>query len=107
MAKSIPFKYGNKNSNTGPEIQKQKKEKSTGPEIQKAKEKERIPSERESKSYTEIPSSEERYENDFTKKAENLAKEEKKTKKKVSLKTGESSIMALTPMVTIKEKKRR
>ncbi len=36
-------------------------------------------------SYTEIPASE-RYENDFGKKAEKMAKEEKKTKKTISIK---------------------
>jgi hypothetical protein len=56
------------------------------------------------KSYTEIPASE-RCENDFAKNAKTLAKEEKETKKKGSIKNGESLIMAITPMVTIKEKK--
>ena len=50
------------------------------------------------KSYTEIPARE-RYENDFAKKAKNMTKEEKETKKKVG------SIMTMTPIVTIKEKK--
>ena len=66
----------------------------------KAKERERIP--REGKSYTEIPASE-RYENDFAKKAEKLAKEEKETKKKVSIKNGKKSVHFMTPMVKIRE----
>jgi hypothetical protein len=55
-----------------------------------------------SKLYTEIPASE-RYENDFAKKAEKLAKEEKETKKKVSIKNGEESIHVMTPMIKIKK----
>jgi hypothetical protein len=51
--------------------------------------------------YTEIPASE-RYENDFAKKAEKLAKEEKETKKKVSIKNGKESIHVMTPIVKIK-----
>jgi hypothetical protein len=54
------------------------------------------------KLYTEIPASE-RYENNFAKKAEKLAKEEKETKKRVSIKNGEESIQAMTPMVKIKK----
>ncbi len=54
------------------------------------------------KSYTEIPASE-RYENNFAKKAEMLAKEEKKTKKKVSIKNDEKSVHFMTPMVKIRE----
>ncbi len=52
------------------------------------------------KLYTEIPASE-RYENDFTKKAKKLAKEEKETKKKVSIKNGKECHV-MTPMVKIK-----
>ena len=55
-----------------------------------------------SKLYTEIPASE-RYENDFAKKAEKLAKEEKETKKKVSIKNGEKSLHFITPVVKIQE----
>ncbi len=66
----------------------------------KAKERERIPRQRESKSYTEIPASE-RYENNFAKKAEKLAKEEKERKTKVSIKNGEKSVHFMTPMVKI------
>jgi hypothetical protein len=54
------------------------------------------------KSYTEIPASE-RYENDFAKKAEKLAKEEKETKKKVSIKNGKKSLHFITPVVKIRE----
>jgi hypothetical protein len=64
----------------------------------KAKERERIP--REGKSYTEIQASE-RYENNFAKKAKKLAKEEKETKKKVSIKNGKKSVHFMTPMVKI------
>ncbi len=66
----------------------------------KAKERERIPRERESKSYTEIPASE-RCKNDFAKKAEKLAKEETEMKKKVSIKNGKKSVHFMTPMVKI------
>ncbi len=55
------------------------------------------------KLYTEIPASE-RYENDFAKKAKKLAKEEKETKKKVSIKNGKKSVHFMTPMVKIREK---
>ena len=68
----------------------------------KTKERERIPRERESKSYTEITASE-RYENDFAKKAEKLAKEEKETKKKVSIKNSKESVHFMTSMVKIRE----
>ncbi len=44
-----------------------------------------------------------RYENDFAKKAEKLAKEEKERKKKVSIKNGEKSVHFMTPMVKIRE----
>jgi hypothetical protein len=44
-----------------------------------------------------------RYENDFAKKAEKLAKEEKETKKKVSIKNGEKSLHFITPVVKIQE----
>ncbi len=54
------------------------------------------------KSYTEIPASE-RYENNFTKKAEKFAKEEKETKRKVSIKNGKESVHFMTPMVKIRE----
>ncbi len=54
------------------------------------------------KSYTEIPASE-RYENDFAKKAEKLAKEEKETKKKISTKNGDLHMIQKTPMVKIRE----
>ena len=60
------------------------------------------------KSYTEIPASE-RYENDFAKKAERMAKEEKEAKKKASVKKeGDLHVVQRkpgTPMVTIQEKK--
>ena len=60
------------------------------------------------KSYTEIPASE-RYENDFAKKAERMAKEEKEAKKKASVKKeGDLHVIQRkpgTPMVTIQEKK--
>ena len=51
-------------------------------------------------SHIEIPASE-RYENDFGKKAEKMAKEEKEAKKKVSIKNGECHVM--THMVKIEE----
>jgi hypothetical protein len=42
-----------------------------------------------------------RYENDFAKKTEKLAKEEKERKKKVSIKNGKKSVHFMTPMVKI------
>jgi hypothetical protein len=57
---------------------------------------------KEKKDRAEIPASE-RYENDFAKKAEKLAKEEKETKKKVSIKNGEKSVHVMTPTVKIEE----
>ncbi len=54
------------------------------------------------KSYTEIPASK-RYENNFAKKAEKLAKEEKEMKKKVAIKNDKKSLQFMTPMVKIQE----
>jgi hypothetical protein len=59
------------------------------------------------KSYTEIPASE-RYENDFGKKAEKMAKEEKEAKKTVSIKKdlyATTTSKNKTPMVTIVDNK--
>ncbi len=56
---------------------------------------------KEKKDGAEIPSSE-KYENDFAKNAEKLAKEEKETKKKVSTKNGKKSVNFMTPMVKIR-----
>jgi hypothetical protein len=53
------------------------------------------------KLYTEIPASE-RYTNDFSKKAEKMASDEKETKKKSS-KSGDLHFIQKTPMVTIRE----
>jgi hypothetical protein len=53
------------------------------------------------KSYTEIPASE-RYTNDFSKKAEKMASDEKETQKKSS-KSGDLHFIQKTPMVTIQE----
>ncbi len=55
------------------------------------------------KSYTEIPVSE-RYNNDFTKKAEEMANHEKKIKKKISTKNGNLHFIQKTPMIRIREK---
>jgi len=52
------------------------------------------------KSYTEIPASE-RYEKDFGKKAEKMAKEEKETKKTVSIKKDLHAMTGRTPVVKI------
>ena len=52
------------------------------------------------KSYTEIPASE-RYENDFGKKAEKMAKEEKETKKTVSIKKDLLVMTGETPIAKI------
>ncbi len=57
---------------------------------------------KEKKDGAEIPASE-KYENDFAKKAKKLAKEEKETKKKVSIKNGKKSVHFMTPMVKIQE----
>jgi hypothetical protein len=57
---------------------------------------------KEKKDRAEIPASE-KYENNFAKKAEKLAKEEKETKKKVSIKNGKKSVYFMTPMVKIRE----
>jgi hypothetical protein len=82
-----------------PKAEERKKLRTGNP---KAKERERILRERESKSYTGIPASE-RYKNNLSKKAEKLAKEEKETKKKISIKNGEKSVHFMTPMVKIRE----
>ena len=55
---------------------------------------------KEKKDGAEIPVRK-RYENDFAKKAEKLAKEKKETKKKVSIKNGKKSVHFMTPMVKI------
>ena len=55
---------------------------------------------KEKKDGAEIPVRK-RYENDFTKKAKKLAKEEKERKKKVSIKNGKKSVHFMTPMVKI------
>ena len=57
---------------------------------------------KEKKDGAEIPVRK-RYENDFAKKAEKLAKEEKERKKKVSIKNGEKSLHFITPVVKIQE----
>ena len=52
------------------------------------------------KSYTEIPASE-RYKKDFGKKAEKMAKEEKETKKTISIKKDLHAMTGRTPVVKI------
>ncbi len=54
------------------------------------------------KSDTEIPASK-GYVNDFTKKAEKIASEQKETKKKVSSKNGDCLMIQKTPIVKIRE----